>query len=91
MSWTSTKDDGLCAQGKVHRWTFWMHFLGTESLEGALIYSQQFQQVTLGRRGLLFQLALLLKFRGIAHLSLFQASGKWRTASAFSIPLTAYR
>lgn len=70
----------------------WVAFSGFhESRRRALIYSQQFQQVTLGRKGLLFQLALLLKFREITHLSLFQASGKWRTVSAFFIPLNACR
>lgn len=52
-----------------------------QSRRGTLIYSQQFEQVTLGRRGLLSQLAPLLEFRGIAHVSLFQASGKGKPFS----------
>lgn len=88
----SDKDDHFPAPGKKHIWTFRLCFLGTLSPKRrTLIYSQQFWQVTLGRKGLLFQLELLSKFRELAHLSLFRASGRWRTVWAFSIPLNAYR
>ena len=87
----TNKGDGRCAQGKVHIQAFWLYFLDTRSPKREVWFTvNSFHKWSLAKRGCFFSWRCCWS-SGIAHLSLFQASGKWRTVSAFSIPLNTFR